>query len=61
MEKGMNEEIGAQGLLLWSHTINRKALHTLKQCSKEPRVAKSYHSPIPNLKEDGDKLLFVQH
>ena len=59
--KGKHEEIKAQGFLLWSHTINHKALHTLTQHLKEPREVKACCSLIPNLREDGDKFLFVQH
>lgn len=44
------EEIRAQGSLLWSHTINHKALHALTQQLKEPREVKSYCSLIPDLK-----------
>lgn len=55
-EKGRNE-----AFLLWSHIINHKGLSLISQHSKEPREVKLYCFQILNLKEGGDKLLFVQH
>lgn len=53
------KKLRAQGFLLWNHAIIHKALHI--QHLEEPREVKPQYSLILNLKEDEDKLLFVQH